>query len=72
MGTFREGFVRPVLLGGMAPAQPVAVYEDDAAQNPPIIDPGLAAAFGKILLKPCHLLVRQPIQVPHSQSPRRA
>jgi hypothetical protein len=33
---------------------------------------GLAVALGKIRLKPRHLLVGQPIQGAHHQSPRRA
>lgn len=31
-----------------APAQAVAVDEDDPVQNPTVIHPGLAVAFGKI------------------------
>jgi len=42
-----EGLGRSVLPGRIAPTQPVAVYEDDAAQHPPIINPGLAEALGK-------------------------
>ena len=42
-----ERHVRAILPRRIAPTQPVAVYEYDAAQHPPIINPGLAMAFGE-------------------------
>jgi hypothetical protein len=57
-----EGLVRFVLPGRIAPAHYTAVYEDDAAQHPPIINPGLAVTPGKVRIEPRHLL-GQPIQV---------
>lgn len=64
--------VRPVLSGSIPPAQAVPVDEDDPAQDPPIVNPGLAVAHGEIWRKARHLLVRQPKQVAHTQSPRGA
>jgi hypothetical protein len=49
-----KGLVRSVRLGRIAPAHPIAVYEDDAAQRPPIINPGHAVAIGKVRLQPRH------------------
>ncbi len=43
----------------IAPAQPVAVHENDAAQHQPIFNPWLAVSVGDVRLKPRHLLVRQ-------------
>src|SRR3546814_4345818 len=40
------------------PPQPVAVDEDDPAQHPPIINPRLAMALGKVRLQTRHLLIR--------------
>jgi hypothetical protein len=40
------------------PAQAIPVDEYDPAQDPPIIDPGLAMALGKIRRQTRHLLVR--------------
>jgi len=44
----------------IAPPQAIAVDEDDAAQNPPVINALAAMALRKIGLKARHLLVRQP------------
>jgi len=61
-----------MVLWCIAPAQPVAVHEDDPAQNPAIINPGLTVVPRKGRLKPRRLFVRQPEQVIQIQSPQRA
>ena len=50
----------------------VTVDEDNAAQNPAVINSGPAMALGKIWVEPRHLLVSQPVQValPSSASSR--
>lgn len=45
--------------------EPVAVDEDDAAQNASIINALTSMALGKIGPKTRHLLVRQPKQITH-------
>src|SRR3546814_4296195 len=55
-----ERLRRAVFPRRIAPPQPIAVDEDDPAQNAPIINALAAIALGKIRLKPSHLLVRQP------------
>jgi hypothetical protein len=50
----------------MSPAQPVAVDEDDAAQHPSVIYPGLTTALREERPQPLDLLVRQPKKVAHS------
>ena len=55
-----ERLRRAVFPRRIAPPQPIAVDEDDPAQNAPIINALAAMALGKIGLKPSHLLVRQP------------
>ncbi|KAK0357916.1 hypothetical protein LTR94_037463, partial [Friedmanniomyces endolithicus] len=45
---------------------PIAVDEDDAAQNPSVIHPRPAVALGKERPQPLNLLIRQPKQVTHS------
>jgi len=42
--------------------QPVAIDENDPAQHPPIIDPGLAVVLGKIQRKPRYLPADKPVQ----------
>lgn len=64
--------VRPVFLRRIAPTQAVPVDEDDPAQDPPVIDPRLSMTAGEIRRQTRHLLVRQPIQIAHAQSPRGA
>ncbi len=48
-------------IGGrrIAPAQPVPDYEDDAAHDPPIIDPRDAVRQWEIGLDPTHLRLAQ-------------
>src|SRR3546814_8943110 len=56
---------RAILPRRITPPEPIAVDEDDPAQNPSIVDPLAAMALRKIRLKTRHLLVRQPIQITH-------
>src|SRR3546814_8644194 len=56
---------RAILPRRITPPEPIAVDEDDPAQNPSIVDPLAAMALRKIRLKTRHLLVRQPIQIIH-------
>ncbi|KXJ00540.1 hypothetical protein AN414_24565 [Serratia marcescens] len=56
---------RAIFLRRITPTQPVAVDEDDAAQNASIINALAAMALGEIGLKTSHLLVRQPKQITH-------
>ena len=49
----------PVFPRRVAPSQTIAVDEDYAAQNPPIIDTGLAMALREERPQPLHLLVGQ-------------
>ena len=60
-----EGLWRAILLGGIAPSQPIAIDEDYAAQNAPVIDARHSVALGKERLKTGHLRVRQPEKVAH-------
>lgn len=64
-----QRLVRAIVLRRITPARPVAVDENDPAQHPPVIHPWPAVALRKIRPKPRHLLVRQPVQVAHDQSP---
>ena len=72
-----ERLCRTIFPQRIPPLQTVAIDENNAVQHPliihpPIIHPQSAMTSGKEALKPCHLLVRQPIQLAHDQSPRRA
>ena len=62
-----KGLVGAILLGRIAPAQSVAVDENDTAQRLPITNSGLAVAVREIWLEPRYLLVGQPIQVTHAR-----
>ena len=48
------GFIRA---GRVPPSQPIAIDENDAAQRPPTINPGLAVAFWKVRLQARRLLI---------------
>jgi len=50
-------------------AQAVADHEDDAADDPPIIDAQHAMRQRKVRRDPAHLLVREPEQVAHQRLP---
>jgi hypothetical protein len=60
-----KGLRRTVLPRCIAPPQPVAIYEDYPAQNPPSIHAWLAMALRKERPQPLHLLVRQPEKIAH-------
>jgi len=62
---------RAIFLRRIAPPEPVAIDEDDAAQNASIINALATMALGEIGLKTCHLLVRQPNKLLISLAPRR-
>lgn len=64
--------VRAVFPGRILPAQAIPVDEDNPAQDVSAIHPWLAVALGEIGRQASHLFVRQPIQIAHAQSPRRA
>ena len=51
-----ERLVWAILPRGIAPTQPVAVDENDAAQHPSVINPWLAVALEKIRFEPRHPL----------------
>src|SRR3546814_10280520 len=54
-----QRLVRTIRARRITPPQPVAVDEDDPAQHPPIINPRLAMALGKVRLQTRHLLIRR-------------
>lgn len=56
----------------IAPPQAVAVNEDDAAQDPPVINTWLAVALWKEGLQPDHLLGRHPERLLIDHAPRGA
>jgi len=60
-----QGLVRTVLLGCVPPSQAIAIDEDNPAQNPSIINTGLAMGPGEKGLKTRHLGVTQPEKVRH-------
>ena len=60
-----EGLRRAILLWRITPPQAVAIDEDNPTQNPPVINPRLAVAFGKKGPQPRHLRFRQPEKVAH-------
>src|SRR3546814_704169 len=60
-----ESLCRAIFSRRITPPHPITIDEDDAAQNPPVIDALPAMALRKIRLKTRHLLVRQPIQITH-------
>ena len=51
---------RAILPWGVAPAQAIAIDENDAAQNTPVVDTRLAMALREKRPEPVHLLVGQP------------
>ncbi len=61
-----------VFPGRITPAQTIAVHENDAAQHAAVINTRFAVALGKKRSQTLHLLVRQPKQVAHLQSPHGA
>lgn len=55
-----ERLCRAIFPRRVPPPQPIAIDEDDPAQNPPVINALTPEALRKIGLKAGHLLVRQP------------
>ena len=43
--------VRPIFLRGIAPSQAIAIDEDNATQNPPVVNTGFAMGLREIGLK---------------------
>ena len=60
-----QGLRRTIFPRRITPPEAVAIDENDAAQNTPIIDTLAAMALGEIGLKTGHLLLRQPEQITH-------
>jgi hypothetical protein len=51
------------------PHRAIALYEDYSAQNPPVIDPGLATRLWKTRAQPFYLRFRLPEKIDHHTSP---
>src|SRR5690606_15211623 len=60
-----EGLGRAIFLRRIAPTQAIAIDEDYAAQNPPVIAARLAMALAKEGLQPRRLRVRHPEELGH-------
>lgn len=60
-----ERLGRAIFRWCIAPTQAIAIDEDNATQNTPIIDAWLAMALRKIWPEPCRLLVSQPEKIAH-------
>ena len=58
-----EGLGRAIFLRRIAPPQPIAIDEDYAAEDAPVVNAGLAMALGKERLQTLYLRVAQPEQV---------
>jgi hypothetical protein len=43
--TAENCLVRPIFLRGIAPSQAIAINEDNATQNPPVVNTGLATGL---------------------------
>lgn len=54
-----------IFLWRVAPTQAIAINENNATQNTPVIDAWLAMALRKVRSKPCHLLIVQPEKIAH-------
>lgn len=52
-----ECLVGAILPWGVAPPQAIAIDENNAAQDSPVIEPGLAVRLRKIRIKMRHLLI---------------
>ena len=53
----------------LTPHQPIVLHEDYPAQNPPVINPGLAAGLWKIRAQPFNLRFGHPEKIAHHPSP---
>jgi hypothetical protein len=60
---------RAVLGRCVTPPLPIVVYEDNAAQNPPVINARPASALWKVRPETLHLRLTQPIKVTHDLPP---
>ena len=60
-----ERLVGAVFTRGISPTQPIAIDEDNPAQDAPIIDTGLAMGLRKIGLQTRHLRIAQPEEIRH-------
>ena len=65
--TVVDRLVRTIANRRITPAQSVPDHEDDAAYDPPIIDPRNAVRQWKIRLNPTHLRLAQQPQIRQSQ-----
>lgn len=61
--------MRSINCRGSAPPSPIAADEDNAAQNPPVIDPKLAIRLEEESGQACHRCVRQPVEIAHVTTP---
>lgn len=50
-------------------AQAIAIDEDDAAQNAPVVNPWLAMRLREKGLQLGHLIVAQPVKIAHVTAP---
>ena len=64
-----ERLVRPILPGGVWPAQAIAIDEDNRAQNTLVIDAWFAVRLGEDRGQLGHLLVGQSVKVAHVTAP---
>jgi hypothetical protein len=64
-----ERLVRILSVGCVAPAQAIAIDEDNTAQHPPVIDPWPAMGFRKEGRQTCHLRVGQQDKVADVTAP---
>jgi len=60
-----QGLVRTVFRRCIAPPQPIAIDEDNAAQHTPVINARLAVGLREVGLKTRHLRVGQPVEIRH-------
>ena len=60
-----ERLVGAIVLQRISPTQPIAIDEDNPAQDAPIIDTGLAVGLREIGLKTRHLRIAQPEEIRH-------
>jgi len=61
----------PILCRRVAPPQTVPDHEDNATDDPPIIDPRNTMRQRKMGLDPAHLRLRKPDQITHGDASSR-
>lgn len=61
--------VRTIGRRRVPPAQPIAIYKDNPAEHPPVINPRLAMRQRKERPDPRHLVFGQPIKIAHVTPP---